>query len=129
MRRLLRILLNAATVLSLLACAGVVWLCQTGEIVYWGWRNRNCVFAMYGTLVVRVGEWGSSVASVMALFLTIVVPVLHLEVYHRRWAKARMRPAGLCPVCGYDCRATPDRCPECGTVPKVVTSVGSGAAC
>ena len=48
------------------------------------------------------------------LFLGALLPSGWLLRRNRRGHRAAM---GLCPACGYDLRATPDRCPECGAVP------------
>jgi len=46
------------------------------------------------------------------ILATAALPLLRLR---RVWIRRRGAAAGRCVSCGYDLRATPDRCPECGT--------------
>jgi hypothetical protein len=51
---------------------------------------------------------------VIAITATPMVAWLVTAVVGRRLRQRRERRRGLCGRCGYDLRATPDRCPECG---------------
>ena len=51
-------------------------------------------------------------------FLTLkfaLLPAYWLLTYRKRGRQDRIKH-GLCPTCGYDLRASPDACPECGAV-------------
>jgi hypothetical protein len=45
---------------------------------------------------------------------TSVLPVHRLRALRRDLLRRRHSATGLCPRCGYDLRASPGRCPECG---------------
>jgi hypothetical protein len=57
-------------------------------------------------------------AYVIALPVSLAGLALLPRLIARRRARRRTR-GGLCPACGYDCRETPGRCPECGAAGPV----------
>jgi hypothetical protein len=77
----------------------------------------------------RIGSWGigmggmeSTVRETVliawpdgpAALCLLVLPVAWVI---GQWWASRSTRHGFCVTCGYDLRASPDRCPECGTAP------------
>jgi hypothetical protein len=67
------------------------------------------------------GEDGDSRCEVslpnwMLVVLTSPLPAAWMISWWRKRMAAMRTARGLCPRCGYDLRATPDQCPECGAV-------------
>ena len=74
-----------------------------------------------GARVVSVaGLWWVSFEGPSISFHSALIPHWQLVVLTAaapvvRLVRSLRRPRGLCRSCGYDLRASPDRCPECGT--------------
>ena len=67
--------------------------------------------------------WLVTVPCWAVVIATNIVPAAW--VLRRRRALGTQR-LGFCLRCGYDLRATPDRCPECGTAPKTAHEKPAG---
>ena len=75
--------------------------------------RTNFWFAGFGLF--RYGYaagWHADVVVPQWLVALIFASLPAARLYRRPRAK---RPPGVCRACGYDLRATPGRCPECGT--------------
>jgi len=70
------------------------------------WLSYTSAFPDQRHLRLVIGHWLAAGATAMLFCWTLSA----------RMRETRLRRLlNLCPTCGYDLRASPDRCPECGT--------------
>jgi hypothetical protein len=108
-------------------------------IVFWATRNTRPTRVWHGADYFLDGTdgdiellrgAGSGYQRVFVVPMTVMyalagLPALWIVLWFARlqmgYAEGRRREAALragrCAACGYDLRATPDRCPECGKIP------------
>jgi hypothetical protein len=65
-------------------------------------------------------QWSITAPAWFFAMLFALPPLIRLAGLRRALIARRRRRMGLCARCGFDLRASPYRCPECGAVPSSI---------
>ncbi len=76
-----------------------------GHFTFWGPPPAFSFSTWPGGFSISFPHW-------LVVLVTLIVPIACLLQFRRRRRMARL---GFCLTCGYDLRASAERCPECGT--------------
>ena len=92
----------------------------------YGWHFAGFAYGRYTSPTSPTSSDGSWLRTLLVKlaaphwFIALVLGTPPAVLLCGRLRRHRRRRAGLCPTCGYDLRATSDRCPECGTASSLL---------
>jgi hypothetical protein len=82
-----------------------------------GWEGLGFEYLFYNNPWENNGRSVFSVPFWSIMGISLIMPCFSIIAFTSGRRKARNAARGICLTCGYDLCATPDRCPECGTIP------------